>query len=122
MSHYAIINEENKVITVLYYDNSVPESDIEEYHASEGNRVIKTSYNTSAGVHKQGGVPLRANFASVGFTYDEDNDVFIEPKPYESWILNEESFIYEPPIPLPEDYQDQERNYFWDEENLKWSE
>lgn len=120
MSHYAIVNEENKVITVLYYDNSVPESDIEEYHASEGNRIIKTSYNTRAGVHQQGGVPLRANFASVGFTYDEDNDVFIEPKPYESWILNKESFIYEPPIPLPEDYQ--ERDYFWDEENLKWSE
>lgn len=120
MSHYAILNEKNIVTLVLYYDNSIPDSDIEEYHANQGDRVVKTSYNTKNGKHNHGGTPLRANFASVGFTYDEHNDVFIEPKPYESWVLNEEKFFYEPPIPLPEDYQ--ERNYFWDEENLKWSE
>lgn len=59
---------------------------------------------------------FRKNFASVGFIYDEYRDAFIKPKPYNSWILNEDTCVYEAPTPYPND----EKNYFWDEKNLEW--
>ena len=123
MSHYAILNEKNEVILVTYYDNSVPEEEIEEYYNIFRDDIIKalrTSYNTREGVHRKGGIPFRKNYAGIGYVYDEDRDAFIPPKHFESWVLNEEKCIWEPPIPLPSDYN--EKNYIWDEENLNWIE
>ena len=79
---------------------------------------IQTSYNTRGGVHQLGGTPLRKNYAGVGYTYDKIRDAFIPPKPYESWTLNEETCLWEPPEPMPEDG----KFYYWNEETLNWEE
>ena len=76
----------------------------------------QTSYNTIGGVHKLGGTPLRKNYAGIGFTYDEDRDAFIAPKPFTSWILNEETCQWEAPVALP----DTENRYNWNEETQQW--
>jgi len=77
----------------------------------------QTSYNTIGGVHKLGGTPLRKNYAGIGFTYDEDRDAFISPKPFTSWILNEETCQWEAPVALP----DTENRYNWNEETQQWN-
>lgn len=76
----------------------------------------QTSYNTYGGVHKLGGTPLRKNHASVGYTYDEDRDAFIAPKPFNSWILNEDTCLWEAPVAYPDDGQ----RYNWNETNQQW--
>lgn len=76
----------------------------------------QTSYNTQSGVHKLGGTPFRKNFAGKGFTYDEDRDAFIPPKPYNSWILNEQTCLWEAPVACPQDY----KRYTWNESTLTW--
>ena len=76
----------------------------------------QTSYNTLAGKHKLGGTPLRKNHASIGYTYDEDRDAFIPPKPFNSWNLNEETCRWDPPVARPNDGQ----SYSWNEENQTW--
>ena len=75
---------------------------------------VQTSYNTIGGEHVDGGIPLRKNYASVGFTYDRNLDAFIPPKPFPSWSLNEETCLWEPPTPKPEGV------YFWDESKQEW--
>lgn len=79
---------------------------------------IQTSYNTQGGQHTQGGTPLRKNYAGIGFTYDREKDAFIPPKPYQSWILDEETCLWNPPITYPND----EKNYRWDEDTTSWVE
>ena len=91
---------------------------------------VQTSYNTHSGVHDNGGTPFRKNHASIGYTYDEDRDAFIAPKPYASWILNETTCIWESPIgnipTLNSEQQDQNTaethswRYVWNEENQTW--
>jgi hypothetical protein len=76
----------------------------------------QTSYNTHAGVHSSGGIPLRKNHAGVGYTYDEDRDAFIPPKPFNSWILNEDTCQWQSPIPYPQD----NNKYNWNEQNQSW--
>jgi hypothetical protein len=77
---------------------------------------VQTSYNTHGGVHSLGGTPLRKNFAGVGYTYDETRDAFIPPKPYNSWILNENICRWEAPVARPNDG----KMYNWNETNLNW--
>ena len=77
----------------------------------------QTSYNTYGGVHKLGGTPFRKNFAGINFNYDEQRNAFIPPKPYNSWILNEETCNWEAPISYPIDGQ----KYFWNEETQNWT-
>ncbi len=76
----------------------------------------QTSYNTLGGVHNNGGTPLRKNHAGIGYTYDEDKDAFIPPKPFNSWILNETTCLWEAPIAYPDDGQ----NYNWNEDTQQW--
>jgi hypothetical protein len=76
----------------------------------------QTSYNTHGGINKNGGTPLRKNFAGIGYTYDEDKDAFIPPKPFNSWILNETTCLWEAPIPYPQD----DNKYSWNESTLTW--
>ena len=83
----------------------------------------QTSYNTHGGVHQLGGTPLRKNHAGIGYIYDEDRDVFIPPKPFNSWVLNEDTCLWEAPIPMPELTQEQidNKNYYtWNETNQNW--
>ena len=76
----------------------------------------QTSYNTVAGVHTKGGVPFRKNHAGIGMTYDEDRDAFIPKKPYNSWILNEQTCLWNAPVAKPQDGN----QYKWNEINQNW--
>ena len=113
MSHFAKV--ENGVVTqVIVIEQDV----LDTGHWGDPASWIQTSYNTIAGVHIQGGTPLRKNFAGVGFTYDSGRDAFIPVKPYPSWILNENTCLWESPTPMPTD----DKRYSWDEPTLAWVE
>lgn len=77
---------------------------------------IQTSYNTVGGNHLLGGVPLRKNFAGVGFIYDKELDAFYTPQPYSSWTLDTETCFWVPPVPQPNDG----KPYMWNEFNRQW--
>ena len=76
----------------------------------------QTSYNTNAGVHSFGKTPFRKNHAGIGYTYDETRDAFIPKKPFNSWILNEDTCRWESPVAYPQDGN----NYRWNEQTLSW--
>lgn len=120
MAHYAFLNE-NNIVTEVIVGKDEGENGIDwEQHYGEfrGQTCKRTSYNTSGGVHTQGGTPLRKNYAGIGYTYDSTRDAFISPKPYNSWVLNETSCLYEAPTPMPNDG----KIYSWDEETTSWIE
>ena len=113
MSHFAKI--ENGIVTeVIVIEQDVLNTGL----WGDPSLWVQTSYNTQGGVHLLGGTPLRKNFAGVGYTYDSERDAFIPPKPYESWILNEDTCLYEAPISIPSDG----KIYTWDEDTLSWIE
>jgi hypothetical protein len=114
MSHFAKIDESNTVIQVLVIEQDVVDTGL----FGNPNSWIQTSYNTSGGVHRLGGTPLRKNYAGIGYTYDVTRDAFIPPKPFNSWVLNEDTCIYEAPIPMPTD----DKMYSWNEDTLAWVE
>jgi hypothetical protein len=118
MAHFAEIGENGIVLRVLVVDNA-QESDGDNFLANTlglGGTWVKTSYNTQGGVHKNGGTPLRKNYAGIGYTYDSVRDAFIPPKPYPSWTLNEDSCLWEPPVAYPSDGQP----YTWNESTSSW--
>jgi len=71
---------------------------------------VQTSYNTHGGQHPEGR-PLRKNYAGIGHTYDAARDAFIAPQPYPSWILNEDTCLWDAPVAKPDDG----KRYYWDE-------
>lgn len=79
---------------------------------------IQTSYNTYGGVHKNGGTPLRKNYAGVGYTYDAAKDAFIPPKPFASWTLDDDTCLWNAPVAMPTDG----KPYVWDEDTTSWKE
>jgi hypothetical protein len=79
---------------------------------------IQTSYNTHGGEHKLGGTPLRKNYAGIGYTYDRVKDAFIPPKPFASWVLNEDTCLWDAPVAMPDDG----KLYNWDEATTNWVE
>jgi hypothetical protein len=120
MAHYALINE-NNIVTQVFVGRDEDDladgiSDWEVYYAPEGFTCKRTSYNTQGGVHSEGGTPFRKNYAGVGYTYDEVRDAFIPPQPYPSWGLNEDTCLWEPPVPYPADGE----LYTWDEDSQSW--
>ena len=126
MASFAKIGLNNKVIEVLsVHNNELLDSNGVEQETIGIDFLTKltgwsiwkqTSYNTIGGVHKLGGTPLRKNHAGIGYTYDEDRDAFISPKPYPSWILNETTCLWEAPVDRPDD----ENIYSWNEESNNW--
>jgi hypothetical protein len=120
MGHYAkVLN--GKVTNVIVAEEDFFDSFVD---SSPGD-WIKTSYNTKGGVHcdPHTGEPsadqskaLRKNYAGIGFSYDKERDAFIPPKRFASWTLNEESCLWESPVPYPNDGN----NYMWDEANQQW--
>ena len=120
MGHYAFLDESNKVVQVITgRDENELGIDWEDFYSNESGLVVKrTSYNTVAGIHVQGGEAFRKNFAGIGFTYDETRDAFIPPKPFASWILDEDSCLWGAPIPKPDDGKD----YYWSEDSQDWLE
>lgn len=118
MAHYAFLDENNIVTEVIVgKDEDEGVYDWEKFYAGERGQVCKrTSYNTYGGAHRFGGSPFRKNYAIIGGTYDPILDAFIPPKVFQSWILNESTCLWEPPIPYPNDGN----RYQWDETNLIW--
>ncbi len=124
MAHYAFIKDGlvTEVITGIDEDsNDTLPSDYsswEEFYLTlrpNQDSCKRTSYNTRHNTHTDGGTALRGNYASVGFTYDSTNDVFIPPTPYASWILDEDIWDYVAPLAYPDDDND----YVWNEENYQ---
>ena len=76
----------------------------------------QTSYNTYGGVHSLDGTPFRKNFAGVGYTYDETKNAFISPKPYASWVLNDDTCLWESPVAYPDDGE----RHTWNEDTTSW--
>ena len=113
MAHFAKV--ENNIVTQVIV--AEPEF-FDTFVDTSPGEWIQTSYNTLGGEHTLGGEPLRKNYAGIGFTYDKQRDAFIPPKPYESWILNEETCLWESPVPYPEDG----KVYKWNEETTDWVE
>ena len=126
MASFAKIGLNNKVIEVqslvnevLHDSNGVEQENIGIDFLTKltGWDIWKqTSYNTHGGVHSSGGTPFRKNHAGIGYTYDEDRDAFIPIKPYNSWILNETTCLWEAPVALP----DTENRYTWNEDTTSW--
>ena len=81
---------------------------------------VQTSYNTIGGVHTNGGTPLRKNFAGIGYTYDEDRDAFIPKKLFNSWILNEQTCLWEAPVAKPTTELEENQYYSWNESVTNW--
>lgn len=112
MAHFAQIDENNTVTQVIVVEQEV----INTGMFGDPATWIQTSYNTHGGVHSQGGTPLRKNYAGIGYTYDAVRDAFIPPKPYASWVLNEDTCLWTAPVPMPET----EGHYTWNEETTSW--
>ena len=118
MAHYAFLDANNIVTEVIVGKNEGEDGvDWEQWYGEFRGQVCKrTSYNTVGGIHNNGGTPFRKNYAGIGYTYDLQRDAFIPPKPYESWVLNEGSCLWEPPVAMPTDGQ----MYTWDEDTTSW--
>jgi hypothetical protein len=113
MAHFAKLDENNVVVFVTVGRNDDNE---QELTSRTGDLYKQTSYNTFAGVHSLGATPLRKNYAGIGYTYDEQRDAFISPKPFASWLLDEDTCQWQPPVAYPTDGE----IYTWDEENQDW--
>jgi hypothetical protein len=126
MASFAKIGLNGKVIEVVSVVNDVikdssgverEELGIQFLNELYGWPIWKqTSYNTHGGVHSSGGTPFRKNHAAIGYTYDEDRDAFIPKKPFNSWILNEDTCIWNAPVAKPEN----DNEYRWNESTLTW--
>jgi hypothetical protein len=121
MAHWAEVDEDSVVVRVLVGNNADPAGD-EGYQwllNNLGGTWVKTSYNTSGGVHSEGGTPLRKNYAGIGYKYDSARDAFIPPKPFASWVLDEETCFWNAPIPMP---VEEGKMFTWNEETTSWDE
>jgi hypothetical protein len=119
MSHFAKV--ENGIVTQVI----VAEQDfIDSGAVGDPSTWVQTSYNTYGGQHRNGGTPLRMNYAGIGMVYDSVRDAFYAPSPYPSWVLDEATCIWNAPVPLPEDagQGDPPKAYNWDEATTSWVE
>jgi hypothetical protein len=122
MAHYALLDENNKVVQVItgvdeneLIEGKNPEHWYGEFHNM---KCVRTSYNTIGNKHIDGGTPFRGNYAGVGYIYDETFNVFLSPKPFPSWKLNHETYLWEAPIPMPP--LGPNYNWLWSEHNQEW--
>jgi len=106
MAHWAEIDDNNIVVRVTVGSNDEPDEGYQWLIDNLGGTWIQTSYNAN----------FRGNFAATGYTYDEGFDAFIPPKPYDSWLLDEEAYNWVAPVPHPADGE----KYFWNEEAGDW--
>ena len=117
MSHYAKVT--NGIVIQVIVANS---DFFETFIDTTPGQWIETSYNTRGRIHygqdgkPDGGIALRANYAGVGHIYDQQNDVFYAPQPYPSWTINAPTWIWQPPVPYPNDGN----TYNWDEQTKSW--
>ena len=119
MAHYAFLDE-NNIVTEVIVGRNEDEADWESHYAEVKGQVCKrTSYNTTAGLHRTGGIPYRKNYAGIGMIFDEQRDAFYVPQPFPSWILNEDTCIWEAPI-TPPNHDPLTQFPLWNEETLSW--
>ena len=126
MAHFAKLDQNNVVIFVTVgRDEDNGKED--QLTARTGDVYKQTSYNTRGGVYYDPTTnepsvdqskAFRKNYAGLGYTYDYDRDAFIPPKPFNSWVLNETSCLWEAPVPMPTDG----KRYTWNEETVSWVE
>ncbi len=120
MAHYAILDNNNIVTNILYVDNQFAldenGSDDEENSIQRCRESLQDYESTIIRTSINGNI--RGRYAGIGYSYDPENDVFIEPQKFKSWILNPETFSWEPPIPRPEEIPG--KVLFWDDENVSW--
>lgn len=121
MAHYAFLDENNMVTEVIVGrdEDEVVDgiSDWEAYYGEfRGQTCKRTSYNTMGGQHTGDGTPFRKNYAGIGYEYDEARDAFIPPKPYDSWLLDDDTCLWVAPVAYPDDGE----MYVWNEETTSW--
>ena len=121
MAHFAKLGPGDVVETVEVVSNDIATTEqagVDFLNNLYNTRDVwkQTSYNTREGVHLLDGTPFRKNYAGVGHRYDPSRDAFIAPKPFNSWILNEDTCIWEAPVALP----DTENRYNWNEQTQQW--
>jgi hypothetical protein len=116
MAHYAFLDENNIVTEVIVGKEEGNFNWEQQYGSFRGQVCKRTSYNTIGGVHKLGGTPFRKNYAGIGYSYDQTRDAFIPPKPFNSWVLNETTCLWESPVAMPQDGN----KYTWNEEIKNW--
>tara|TARA_R110001599_G_scaffold291841_1_gene495379 strand:- start:279 stop:710 length:432 start_codon:yes stop_codon:yes gene_type:complete len=137
MAHFAKISETNEVLTVLTLNNvdmlnsenleteTVGQQYLEQHNNWPAHLWIQTSYNTSGGTHNSGGTPFRGNYAGIGYTWDEDDQIFWPKKPYASWVKNNSEARWQSPIgDSPDNLTDEEKAagtyYVWNEVGQSW--
>ena len=114
MAHFARV--QNGIVTnVIVIEKEV----LDLGHWGDPAEWFQTSYNTSGGKHLLGGTPLRKNYAGLGYSYDVQRDAFIPPKPFASWVLDEETCLWNAPTPMP---VEEGKMYNWDEPTTSWVE
>jgi len=123
MAHYALLDENNIVTQVITGKDEGEQRDgvdvnweewYRDYHGAADCK--RTSFNTDANTHRLDGTPFRGNYATEGYTYDVDNDIFIGPKPYASWVLDTDTYSWKAPVDMPDDGEE----YDWDETTSSW--
>ena len=136
MAHFAKLGSNSKVIQVLTLNNgdmlnadgvedeTVGQQYLERHNNWPAQMWIQTSYNTSGGTHNSGGTPLRGNYAGIGYTWDEDNNLFYGKKPYASWVLNTTTATWHSPIgdapALTAEEIAANTHYVWNEAGQSW--
>jgi hypothetical protein len=122
MAHFAKLRVGNIVEQVIVVSNDIATTEqagidfLRNLYKDQHLPIIQTSYNTYGGVHNNNGSPFRKNFAGIGYQYDQTRDAFIAPKPFNSWILNEDTCLWNAPVAYPTDGE----RYSWNELTLSW--
>ena len=118
MAHYTFLDENNIVTEVIVGKNENENGiDWEQHYGNfRGQTCKRTSYNTYGGVHNNGETPFRKNYAGIGYSYDQTKDAFIPPKPYPSWVLNDDTCQWGAPVVYPDDGE----LYKWNEIKISW--
>lgn len=131
MAHFAELNENNIVLRAIVVhdnelldENNVPQEQkgIDFCVNLLGGKWLQTSVNTWGNTHFHGGTPFRKNYAGVGYKYDPDRDAFIEPQPYPSWTLDEETCHWKCPVEPPVNPYTPDQEEFWKQPGYRWNE
>jgi hypothetical protein len=141
MAHFAKINDDNEVLSILYIDNekiqnsegveteSIGQQYLQTHNNWPAEKWIQTSFNTENNTHRDGKTPFRGNYAGIGYIWDSENNMFFGQKPFPSWVKNTSTASWDPPITAPaltaEQQSQNEANthmwtYEWDENNQSW--
>jgi hypothetical protein len=130
MAHFAKISEDNKVLSVLYVnDSDAPTEEAGQKYLEKNNHWpahlwIQTSYNTYGNQHKQDGTPFRGNYAGIGMTWDSVNQIFWGKSPFPSWVKHIPTATWKSPIgdapAITAEMQTNQQCYKWNEDSQSW--